>query len=86
MEKKNGALDISAADESKTKSVEENGSSKIQLASEVKTGSSPTASESSSLYVVAVLGCLVIAALSFAAGVLTPPAISFKDAYDSQQR
>lgn len=86
MAKENGALDSSAAGESKTKSVKENGSSKTKLVSEGEKGSSPSAFESSSLYVLAVLGCLMIAALSFAAGVFTPPVLSFKSAYDSQQR
>ena len=81
MSKKKGALDISAADESKAKSLKENGlSKKIQLESEVKNDSS------SSIYMVAVLGCLVIAVLSFTFGVFTLPVIPFKNDNDGQQR
>jgi hypothetical protein len=64
------------------KSEKKNGSS--NGLSKRENGSSP--SESSSLYVVAVLGCLVIATLSFAAGIFTPATLSLKSAYDSQQR
>lgn len=34
----------------------------------------------------ALLGCVVIAVVSFAAGVFTPPVLSLKSAYETQRR
>jgi prolyl 4-hydroxylase len=43
-------------------------------------------SHSPSLSGFAILSCIVIAAVSFAVGLFTPPALSFKSAYETQQR
>jgi len=59
-----------------------------------KNGSSPDTntdqkgshSGSSSLSGLTILVCVVIAIVAFAAGVFTPPALSFRSVYESQQR
>lgn len=51
-----------------------------------KNGSGSQQHQSSSLSSLTILGCVVIAVVSFAAGILTPPALSLKSVHDEQQR